>query len=149
MKKHIAWIAAASVLAVTTALAASPAQEKAFVDAYRSAFEKNDANALHALLYSKGADPMALDFYKMMLTADFGAAIMSITLVDLTADDRKRLEDGKSPDGRPMKMTLKPVKKLILKTMNKSASGSSSGSSESFVAEHEGKLVIPVPSAGK
>ena len=149
MKKLLALLATASALAVTTSFAASPAQEKAFVDAYRGAFEKKDAKALHALLYSKGADPMAIDFYKMLMTADFGATIMSITLADLNADDLKRLEDAKSPDGRPMKMTLKPIKKLILKTMNKSASGSSSGSSESFVAEHEGKLVIPVPSTGK
>lgn len=149
MKKLFALLATASALAVTTSFAASPAQEKAFVDAYRGAFEKKDAKALHALLYSKGADPMAIDFYKMLMTADFGATIMSITLADLNADDLKRLEDAKSPDGRPMKMTLKPIKKLILKTMNKSASGSSSGSSESFVAEHEGKLVIPVPSTGK
>ena len=59
----------------------------------------------------------------------------------------KRLEDAKSPDGRPMKMTLKPIKKLILKTTTKSANGNSSGSSESFIAEHEGKLVIPVPTS--
>lgn len=74
---------------------------------------------------------------------------MSITLADLNAEDLKRLQDAKTPDGRPMKMTLKPIKKLILKTVNKSANGSSSGSSESFVAEHEGKLVIPVPASGK
>ena len=84
MKKHIAWIAAASVLAVTTAFAASPAQEKAFVDAYRSAFEKNDANALHALLYSKGADPMALDFYKMMLTAELVSEIARVARITST-----------------------------------------------------------------
>ena len=149
MTKFIALLATASALVAATAFAASPAQEKAFVDAYRGAFEKKDAKALHALLYSKGADPMALDFYKMLLTADFGATIMSITLADLNAEDLKRLEDAKSPDGRPMKMTLKPIKKLILKTTTKSANGSSSGSSESFIAEHEGKLVIPVPSTGR
>lgn len=142
-------LVAVGAMLVTPAFAATPAQEKAFVDSYKKAYESKDAKALQAMLYTKGADPMALDFYKMMITADMGATLSSIMLVDLTAEDSKKLESGKSPDGRPMKMTLKPVKKLVLKTSTKSASGSSTGSSESFVAEFEGKLVIPVPASGK
>jgi hypothetical protein len=141
-------LGAASLLPGTAA-AVTPAQEKAFIDAYRTAYVNKDSKALQAMLYTEGADPMALEFYKMMISADTGATITSITLVDLSADDRKKLETGKSPDGRPMKMTLKPVKKLVLKTSTKSASGSSTGSSESFVAEHQGKLVIPVPGVAK
>jgi len=139
----------AVVLFAVPAFAVTPAQEKAFVDAYRKAFTSKDAKALQSMLYTKGADPMALDFYKMMIAGDMEATIVSIVLADLTADDNRKLETGKTPDGRPMKMTLKPVKKLVLKTSTKSASGSSSGTSESFVAEHEGKLVIPVPASGK
>ena len=127
---------------VATAAAVTPAQEKAFIDAYRTAYVKKDAKALEALLYTQGADPMALEFYKMMISADTGGTITSIQLVDLTAEDQKKLESGKSPDGRPMKMTLKPVKKLVVKTATKTASSNSTGSSESFVAEHQGKLCL-------
>lgn len=132
-----------------SAFAVTPAQEKAFLDSYRKAFTSKDVKALQAMLYSKGADPMALDFYKMMIAGDLEATITSITLADLTAEDVKKLESGKTPDGRPMRMTLKPVKKLVIKTSTKTASSSSTGSSESFIAEHEGKLVIPVPASGK
>lgn len=150
-KQSILTVAALGLAAALSNLAAAvtPAQEKAFIDAYRTAYAKKDSKALEAMLYTQGADPMALEFYKMMITADTGATITSITLVDLTPEDQKKLESGKSPDGRPMKMTLKPVKKLVLKTATKTGSASSTGSSESFVAEHQGKLVIPVPGAGK
>lgn len=148
---HAALLAAVVALAVTAlpglAVAVTPAQEKAFIDAYRKAYESKDSKGLQALLYTEGADPKALEFYKMMISADFGAAITSITLADLTPEDHKKIENGKSPDGRPMKLTLKPVKKMLLKTSSKSASGSSSSSSTSFVAEHQGKLLIPVPAA--
>jgi hypothetical protein len=140
---------AASALLATAAFAVTPAQEKAFIDAYKKAYEAKDAKGLQALLYTKGADSMALDFYRMMISTDLGGSITSITLAELTAEDNKKLENGKSPDGRPMKMTLKPIKKLIVKTRTKNASQDSTGSSESFVAEADGKLVIPVPAAAK
>ena len=73
------------------AFAATPAQEKAFVDNYRKAFETKDAKALQAFLYTKGADPRALEFYKMMLVPDADDKLTSITLVDLTAEDVKKL----------------------------------------------------------
>lgn len=142
-------LVAVGMMLVATAFAVTPAQEKAFIDGYKKAYESKDAKALQAMLYSKGANPMALDFYKEMIAADMRATITSIALVDLTAEDAKKLENGKGPDGKPMKMNLKPVKKLILKTSTKSANGSSTGSSESFVAEFDGKLVIPVPASGK
>jgi len=144
----IATLGVATLLSAAAA-AVTPAQEKAFIDAYRTAYVNKDSKALHAMLYTQGADPMALEFYKMMIAADTGATITSIALVDLTPEDQKKLESGKSPDGRPMKMTLKPVKKLVIKTSTKTASATSTGSSESFVAEHQGKLVIPVPGAAK
>ena len=40
---------------------------------------------------------------------------------------------------------LKPTKKLVIKVEQKDANGSSSTGSTSFVAEKDGKLVIPVP----
>ena len=48
-----------------------------------------------------------------------------------------------------MKMPLKPTKKLKITVETKDANGSSSSSSESFIAEYEGKYVIPVPASAK
>ena len=90
---------------------------------------------------------MAIEMYQMMMAADFGAKLTELRLAELTADDLRRLADSKAPDGRTMVMPLKPVRKLIVKTAQKSADGSATSSSESFVAEHAGRLVIPVPSA--
>ena len=42
-------------------------------------------------------------------------------------------------------LNLKPTKKLVIKVEKKDGSGSSSSSSENFVAEKDGKFVIPVP----
>jgi hypothetical protein len=132
-----------------SAVAVTPAQERDFIAAYKNAAARKDDKALQALLYTKGADPMMLDMFKMMLSTEQGATINAITLVDLTAADQKKLASAAGPDGKPMKMTLKPVKKLVVKTSTKSANGSSSGESEIFVAEADGKLVIPVPASNK
>jgi len=132
-------------LAPALALAATPAQEKRFVDTYRKAFEGKDEKTLTGLLYTKGADPQAAEFYKMMMTSDMGSKISSIQLVDLNADDKKRAAGGPGPDGKPMKFTLAPVKKLVIKSETKDANGSSSSTNEVFVGEADGKLVIPAP----
>lgn len=124
---------------------ATPAQEKAFVDAYKKAFEAKDEKTLTGLLYTKGADPQAVEFYKMMMTSDMGSKISSIQLADLDAKDKKRAEGGPGPDGKPMKFTLQPTKKLVIKSETKDANGSSSSTNEVFVAESDGKLVIPAP----
>jgi len=127
------------------ALAATPAQEKQFVDAYKKAFEGKDEKTLTGLLYTKGSDPEAAGFYKMMMTAEMGSKITSIQLMDLNADDKKRAAGGPGPGGKPMKFNLAPTKKLVIKSETKDANGSSSSSNETFVAEADGKLVIPVP----
>jgi hypothetical protein len=124
---------------------ATPAQEKAFVDAYRKAVETKDEKTLTGFLYTKGADPQALEFFKMMVTSEIGAKITSIELVDLDAKDKKRAEGGPGPDGKPMKFTLPPIKKLVVKSETKDANGSSTSSSEVLVADDGGKIVIPVP----
>jgi hypothetical protein len=134
---------------VGSAIAVTPAQEKDFIAAYKSAASSKDGKALQSLLYTKGADLAMLDMFKMMFSIEQGATINTITLVDLTAADQKKLASAAGPNGQPMKMTLKPVKKLLIKTSTKSANGSSSGESEIFVAEADGKLVIPVPASGK
>lgn len=136
---------ASAMLAMAT-LAATPAQEKAFVDGFKKAVERKDAKALKALFYVKDADPTALEFYNMMIVADFGSTIKSIALVELTAEENKQMQiGGKNIHGKPMKMPLKPIKSLEIATTSKSKDMTSTGSSQWYVAEFEGRLVIPVP----
>jgi hypothetical protein len=146
--KVVAAIVACIALA-SVALAATPEQEKQFVAAYKKAYEAKDSKTLIGMLYTQGADPKALEFYKMMLGAETGGKITSIALVALTADDRKQAESMKSPDGKTMKLVLPAQKKLVIKSEMKDKSGSASSSSEVFVGEADGKLWILVPAAGK
>lgn len=129
--------------------AATPAQEKAFADTYRKAYEAKDDKTLASLLYTKGADPAAVAFYKMMMAAEAGSKITAIDVVDITAEDRKRIDSMQSPDGKPAKLVLPPSRKLVIKSETKSASGSSSGTSEIFVGEADGKLYILVPAVSR
>ena len=135
-------------LLVTIALgivAGTPEQEKAFTNKYKAAMEGKDTATLEAFLYTQGSDPQALEFYKMMQSGSAGEKISSIELVNLTPDDVKKATtpmDG--PTGKVC-LNLKPTKKLVIKVEKKDASGSSSSSSENFVAEKDGKFVIPVP----
>jgi len=135
-----------AAVAAAPSLAATPAQERAFVDTYRKAFEAKDAATLHSLLYTKGADPKALGFYRMMTTVGMGAKVASIALVDLSPEDRARA-DRPMPgvDGKMLRLSLEPVKKLVIRVETKTSDSSSTGTSEVFVAEHDGKLWIPVP----
>jgi hypothetical protein len=145
----LALIAGAVTGSMNNLSASTPAEEKTFVDAYKKAFESKDEATLKSFLYTKGADPMALDFYTMMATAEMGSKISSITLENLTPDDViKAGEMMEGPSGK-MKLPLKPVKKLVIKIEHKDSNGSSSSSNESFVAESGGKLVIPVPVPAK
>ena len=123
----------------------APAQEKAFTDKYKKAFEGKDTATLESFLYTQGSDSAALELYKMMQSGQAGEKISSIELVSLTPEDVKKATtpmDG--PTGKVC-LTLKPTKKLVIKVDKKDANGSSSSSSESFVAEKGGKFVIPVP----
>jgi len=138
-----------TVAAFTGVFAATPEQEKQFVDTYRKAYDAKDAKTLSALLYTKGADAQAAAFYKMMITSELGGKITSIQLLDLTAEDKARAAKTQSPDGRPMKLVLPATKKLVTKSETKDKSGSSSSSSEVFVGESEGRLYILVPAAAK
>src|SRR6266487_3883322 len=108
----------------------TPEQEKAFTDKYKTAFEGKDTAALESFLYTQGADPAIVGFYKMMQSAEAGEKISSIELVNLTPDDVKKATtpmDG--PTGKVC-LTLKPTKKLIIKVEKKDGSGNSSSSSE-------------------
>lgn len=126
-------------------VAGTPAQEKAFTEKYKAAMEGKDTVTLEAFLYTQGSDPQALEFYKMMQSGGAGDKITSIELVNLTPEDVKKATtpmDG--PTGKVC-LNLKPTKKLVIKVEKKDASGSSSSSSENFVAEKDGKFVVPVP----
>lgn len=125
---------------------AATEKEKAFTEAYKKAFESKDEKTLNGFLYTKGADPTVLGFYTMMMTSEMGNKISSIELVDLTPEDITRANAVQPlPSGENAKLTLSPVKKLVIKIQSSDANGNSSSSSESFVAEHDGKYVIPVP----
>jgi hypothetical protein len=132
-------------------VAGTPAQDKEFVDKYKAAYEKGDKAALEAFLYTKDANPMALEFYKMMQAAGAGTAkITKIELVDLTPEDvKKAAEVQTGPDGSKARLPLTPTKKLKISIETKDANGSSTSSTENFVAEKDGKYVIPVPAAVK
>jgi hypothetical protein len=131
--------------------AGTPTEEKAFLDKYKTAFEKGDKATLESILYTKDANPMALEFYKMMISEGAGTAkISKIELVDLTPEDTKKATEVQTgPDGSKAKLPLKPTKKLKISVETKDSNGSSSSSSESFVAEKDGKYVIPVPATAK
>ncbi len=153
MKRRLLYLVSGLIAAgfsINPALAASPAQEKEFTDKYKTAFEANDSATLESLLYTKGADPMVLEFYKMMVAQGAGGKISKIELVELTPEDAKKaqqIQDG--PGGTKLQLPLKPTKKLQITVETKDANGSSSSNSESFIAEKDGKLVIPVPVAAK
>lgn len=148
MKNMTKLFTIAGALVLTLALdtmAATPEQEKAFTDKYKTAFEGKDTATLESFLYTQGSDPAALEFYKMMQSGEAGEKISSIELVTLTPEDVKKATtpmDG--PTGKVC-LTLKPTKKLVIKVEKKDANGSSSSSSENFIAEKDGKFVIPVP----
>ena len=124
--------------------ASTPAQESAFIDAYLKAYEAGDKKAQSALLSSEGADPMVLEFYTLMMTKEAGSKVSSIELNELTPEEVKeavRVDEG--PDGGKIKLPLKPTKKLVIKTVTSEGGGTST--SKFYVAETDGKLVIPVP----
>jgi len=149
MERWLAMLAGASIAVSASVVAATPEQEKQFVDTYRKAYDAKDAKTLNAMLYTKGADSQAVAFYKMMITSELGGRITSIQLLDLTADDKARAAKAQSPDGRPVKLVLPATKKLVTKSETKDKNGSSSSSSEVFVGESEGRLYILLPAAAK
>jgi len=142
-----------SLLLITTLLiisglfvrVANAEQEKAFVAKYKTALEANDSATLQSVLYTTGADPMIVGFYKMMQSNGEGDKVSKIDLVDLTPDDVKKAtapQDG--PRGKVC-LNLKPTKKLVIVTEKKDENGSSTNTTENFIAKKDGKFVIPVP----
>ena len=145
-KLTLAILLLVSSFCLLTLRAGTSEQEKAFTDKYKTAYEAKDTATLESFLYTEKANPMALEFYKMMVTNGAGDKISSIELVALTPEDTKKAaEPMDGPGGMKMKLPLQPTRKLKLSVEHKDANGSSTSTSESFVAEKDGKLVIPVP----
>ncbi len=127
------------------AWAASPAQEQAFLDAYRTAFEAQDADGLKALLHTGGADPMGLEFYQMMMTSEFGGTI-SLELRDLTPEDVATADTVMPlPTGINARLSPKPYKKLVITITKDTPDTKSSSTSEVFVADEGDKILISTP----
>ncbi len=144
--RQFVWAFALSVSTAFGALGASPEQEAAFVATYKQAFEAQDAAALDALLFADGAIPMAVDFYKMAMTAEFGKPITSIELLDLTAEDEAQVSEVMpTPDGGNARLAPKPYKKLVVVIETSDGNGSSKSTSTAYVAEHDGRLGIAMP----
>ena len=144
--KLLSLVCALLVTITLSVFAGTSPQEKAFIDKYKTALEGKDTAALELFLYTQGADPAILGFYKMMQSGEAGGKIANIELVDLTPEDAKKAATPMdSPTGGKVCLTLKPTKKLIIKVEKKDANGSSTSTSENFIAEKDGKFVIPVP----
>jgi hypothetical protein len=137
------------LLVITTCIslrAGTAEQEKTFTEKYKTAFEAKDTATLQSFLYTQGADPMIVGFYKMMQSSEAGEKISKIELVDLTPEDAKKAAAPQdSPSGGKVCLTLKPVKKLVITIEKKDANGTSTSNSENFLAEKDGKFFIPVP----
>ncbi len=146
MKQIITLITIVAAFAAVSSRAATPEQEKAFVDSYRKALEAGDAKALNAFLSTEGAEADTVEFFKMMQGPEPGAKVVSVELVKPTAEEQAKFNEPMvMPDGKSYKLPLKPFKQLVIKMESKSADGSSSSTSKSPVAEKGGKLVSPVP----
>jgi len=143
MKKLLSVLCLVTV--VTTVSRAGTAEEKTFTNKYKTAFEAKDTKTLESFLYTTGADPGALEFYKMMMTGEAGSKIASIELTALSPDEMTKAGEPQEGPGGKMCLTLKPTKKMTIKVEQKDANGSSSSTSSVFVAEKDGKLVIPAP----
>ena len=144
--RFLSLVCALLVTIMPSIFASTSPQEKAFTDKYKTAFEGKDTATLESFLYTQGADPAILGFYKMMQSGEAGEKISSIELVDLTPEDAKKAATPMdSPTGGKVCLTLKPSKKLVIKVEKKDANGSSASTSENFIAEKDGKFVIPVP----
>ena len=140
----LAWFGA------SPSFAGSPEQAKDFTDKYKTAFEAKDSATLESFLYTKDADPMVLEFYKMMIVQGAGGKISKIELVELSPEDvTKAGAAQEGPGGTKVRLPIKATKKLKITVDTNDTNGNSHSTSESFVAENDGKLVIPVPVAVK
>ena|SRR5947209_19699674 len=106
------------VLATVVVSHAGPAEDKAFTDKYKQAFESKDTTTLNSFLYTTGADPDIVGFFQMMMTAEAGNKITKIELLPLSPEEAAKASGPQdSPDGKKVCMPLKPTKKLDRKSV--------------------------------
>ncbi len=135
----------AVAVACLSVYAGDSPEEKAFVDSYKKAFEAKDTAALQSFLYTQGSDPGILEIYKTMQSSDAGEKISKIELIDFTADEMQKVAMPKdSPLGGKVCFPLKPSKRLMI-TIDKKGTKGASTTMGNFIAEKDGKFVIPVP----
>jgi hypothetical protein len=135
----------AVAVACLSVYAGDSPEEKAFVDSYKKAFEAKDTAALQSFLYTQGSDPGILEIYKTMQSSDAGEKISKIELIDFTAEEMQKVAMPKdSPTGGKVCFPLQPSKRLMITIDKKDAKGTSS-TMGNFIAEKDGKFVIPVP----
>ncbi len=135
----------AVAVACLSVYAGDSPEEKAFVDSYKKAFEAKDTAALQSFLYTQGSDPGILEIYKTMQSSDAGEKISKIELIDFTAEEMQKVAMPKdSPMGGKVCFPLKPSKRLMI-TINKKEAKGTSTTMGNFIAEKDGKFVIPVP----
>lgn len=134
------------LLAFAALCAATPEQEKAFVEKYKTAFEAKDTATLESFLYTEGANPKALELYKSIVSNSAGEKLANIELVPLTPEEVKKAGETMTlPGGAKVKLSLRPTRKLKIALKHHGKNISWSSTRESYVAEQDGKLVIPVP----
>jgi hypothetical protein len=144
----ITWVIFSLAVAVAclSIYAGDSPREKAFVDSYKKAFEAKDTAALQSFLYTQGSDPGILEIYKTMQSADAGEKISKIELIDFTAEEMQKVAMPKdSPlGGGKVCFPLQPTKRLMITIDKKDAKGTST-TMGNFIAEKDGKFMIPVP----
>jgi hypothetical protein len=144
--KSVSILTIAMLATCLTLRASTPEQEKAFTDKYKTAFEGKDTATLQSFLYTKGSDPKIIEFFKMMQSAEAGGKVSKIEIASLTAEETKKAgEPQPSPDGGKVCLLLPPTKKLVVSVETKDGESTSNSTSTNFLAEKDGKLVIPVP----
>jgi len=124
---------------------AATEQENAFIEKYKTALETKDTATLQSCLYTTSADPMIVGFYRMMQSNGVGDKVSKIDLVDLTPDEVKKATMPQDGPGGEVCLNLEPTKKLVIVIEKKDENGSSTNTTENFIAEKDGKFVIPVP----
>jgi len=132
--------------------AATPEQEKTFLDNYRKALESNDTKSLSANLYTVGAPPKLAEFFTMMVTLPIppGSKLSSVELVTPSPEELTKMNEPKAmPDGQTYVMPLKPIKQLVITVENSDPTRAGKNTSKLPIAEKDGKLVIPVPVLAK
>lgn len=149
MNKHIITTALIAVIAFA-AQAATPEQEKAFVESYKKALVAKDTAALKAFLHTGGANAETIEFFSMMQETAAGKPGVSVELVTPTKEEMAKFNKPmEMPDGKNYKLPFAPTKQLVVTIEEKDGDSVSKSTSKSPVGEKNGKLVIPVPVPAK